>query len=247
MKTIKPLQLILITLFFIIHSANVYAKENVGKVIIFSGIVAAKSSDGKIRVLSRKSKIFKKDKVTTEKDSYARIRFTDGSLLVMRPNSTISIDEYYFNKSKPKEDKAVINLLEGGLRTITGLIGKRGNKDSYKTKTRHSSIGIRGTVYGVLMCQGSSCAGLTGDARPKQDGQYVNVSSGSIVIKNSLGTTSLTKGQFAFVPSDNAAVTIIPKDPGGIRFVPPKATNSSRPAKPGHQSPDDFACQMGPS
>ena len=227
-------------------STAAYAVENIGKVIIFSGIVAAKSSDGKVRVLSRKSKVYAKDQISTEKDSYARIRFTDGSLLVMRPNSIISIDEYYFNKSKPKKDKAVINLLEGGLRTITGLIGKRGNKDSYKTKTRHSSIGIRGTVYGVLMCQGSSCAGLTGDSRPEQDGQYVNVSSGAIVIKNSIGTTAIKAGQYVFVPSDKAAITIIPKDPGGVRFIPPKATNSSRPAKPGHQSPDDFACQIGP-
>lgn len=223
---------------------NVYAMTDIGKVIIFSGIVAAKSEDGKVRVLSRKSKIYSKDIISTEQDSYARIRFTDGSLLVMRPSSTISIDEYYFDKNKPKDDKAVINLLEGGLRTITGLIGKRGNKDSYETKTRHSSIGIRGTVYGVLMCQGTSCAGLSDQARPKEDGQYVNVSNGAIVIKNGTGTTSVKAGQFAFVPSVNSSVVIIPKDPGSLRFVPPKATNSSRPAKPGFQGPDDFSCQM---
>ena len=221
-----------------------YAASSIGKVIIYSGIVAAKSDDGNVRVLSRKSKIFKKDVITTEKDSYARIRFTDGSLLVMRPSSTISIDEYQFTKNKPKQDKAVINLLEGGLRTITGLIGKRGDKDSYKTKTRHSSIGIRGTVYGVLMCQGASCAGLSGDLRPKQDGQYVNVSSGAVVIKNKLGVTDVKAGQFAYVPSANSGVTIIRKDPGSVRFISPKATNSSRPAKPGHQGPDDFSCKM---
>lgn len=231
-------------MFLIVFSHNAYALTNVGKVIIFSGIVVAKSEDNKVRVLSRKSKIYKKDVISTEQDSYARIRFTDGSLLVMRPNSTISIDEYYFDKNKPKDDKAVINLLEGGLRTITGLIGKRGNKDSYETKTRHSSIGIRGTVYGVLMCQGASCAGLSDQARPKEDGQYVNVSNGAIVIKNASGTTSVKAGQFAYVPSVNSAVTIIPKDPGSLRFVAPKATNSSRPAKPGHQGPDDFSCQM---
>ena len=227
----------------LINSAA-HASTTVGKVIIYSGIVAAKSIDGKVRVLSRKSKVFKKDVVTTEQDSYARIRFTDGSLLVMRPSSTISIDEYYFDKNKPKNDKAVINLLEGGLRTITGLIGKRGNKDSYKTKTRHSSIGIRGTIYGVLMCHAASCAGLNESQRPQQDGQYVNVSSGAIVINNSKGTTSVKAGQFAFVPSTNSAVTIIPKEPGGLRFVSPQATNSSRPAKPGHQGPNDFSCQM---
>lgn len=228
----------------IVMSNNVHAASDVGKVIIYSGIVAAKSSDGKVRVLSRKSKVYKKDVISTEKNSYARIRFTDGSLLVMRPSSVISIDEYHFNKSKPKKDKAVINILEGGLRTITGLIGKRGNKDSYKTKTRNSSIGIRGTVYGVLMCQGSSCAGLSDEARPKQDGQYVNVSSGAIVIDNTTGTTDVKAGQFAFIPSSNAAITIMSKDPGSIQFVAPKATNSSRPAKPGHQGPDDFSCKM---
>lgn len=235
--TIFPIVLLLL-------STAAHALSTAGKVIIYSGIVSAKSIDGKVRILSRKSKVFKKDIITTEQDSYARIRFTDGSLLVMRPNSTISIDEYYFNKKSPKKDKAVINLLEGGLRTITGLIGKRGNKDSYKTKTRHSSIGIRGTVYGVLMCQGSSCAGLSDNLRPEQDGQYVNVSSGAIIIKNSAGTTPVKAGQFVFIPSTNSAVIIIPKDPGGLRFVSPKATNSSRPAKEGYKAPQDFSCQM---
>ena len=222
----------------------VNAASSVGKVIIYSGIISAKSLTGKVRVLSRKSKVFKKDVISTEENSYVRIRFTDGSLLVVRPNSTISIDEYHFNKNKPKQDEAVINLLEGGLRTITGLIGKRGNKDSYKTKTRHSSIGIRGTVYGVLMCHGSSCAGLSAADRPKRDGQYINVSSGAIVVDNSIGTTSVKAGQFAFVSSDNAATVLSVKDPGSVRFVPPKATNSSRPAKTGHQGPDDFSCKM---
>ena len=233
-----------LSVYLLLMCSHVFASSTVGKVIIYSGIVAAKSIDGKVRVLSRKSKVFKNDIVTTEQDSYARIRFTDGSLLVMRPSSTISIDEYHFDKSVPKKDKAVINLLEGGLRTITGLIGKRGDKDSYKTKTRHSSIGIRGTVYGVLLCHGASCAGLSETKRPKQDGQYVNVSSGAIVVQNSTGITPVKAGQFAFVPSINSAVKIIPKDPGSLRFVSPKATNSSRPAKPGHQGPQDFSCQM---
>lgn len=244
MKKIKLYNLTFILMVSLLMNNYALAASDVGKVIIYSGIVAAKSSDGKVRVLSRKSKIYNKDVISTEKDSYARIRFTDGSLLVIRPNSIISVDEYYFNKNKPKRDKAVINILEGGLRTITGLIGKRGNKESYKTKTRNSSIGIRGTVYGVLMCQGSSCAGLSDDARPKQDGQYVNVSSGAIVINNTTGTTNIKAGQFAFVPSGNAPIVIITKDPGSVQFVAPKATNSSRPAKPGHQGPDDFSCKM---
>lgn len=244
MNILKTFKVIFIGLLYISINTQTYAADSIGKVIIYSGIVAAKSLGGKVRVLSRKSKVYNKDVISTEKDSYARIRFTDGSLLVMRPSSTISVDEYYFSKNKPKKDKAVINLLEGGLRTITGFIGKRGNKDSYKTKTRHSSIGIRGTVYGVLMCQASSCAGLSNDARPKQDGQYVNVSSGAIVVENASGITDVTAGQFAFVSSANAAITIVPKDPGSIRFVAPKATNSSRPAKPGHQGPDDFSCKM---
>lgn len=103
MNSIKSHKLITLSLFYILISSHVYAANSIGKVIIYSGIVAAKSLDGKVRVLSRKSKIYKKDVITTQNNSYARIRFTDGSLLVMRPKSTISIDEYYFNKNKPKK------------------------------------------------------------------------------------------------------------------------------------------------
>lgn len=242
---INFIQLMKVTSVFLLiyaSSSIAYAKESVGKVIIFSGVVAAKDPGGKLRVLSRKSEVFKKDVITTEKDSYARIRFTDGSLLVMRPESTISIDEYHFSKNSPKKDAAVINLLEGGLRTITGLIGKRGNKDSYKTKTRHASIGIRGTIYGVLLCEGSSCAGLSGKQRPTRDGQYVNVSKGRIVIRNNTGIKSVKTGQFAFIPSSTTSIKIMPKDPGHVRFIEPKATNSSQPASSKILQPEDLGC-----
>lgn len=241
-NTIIFIRIMLILLLVFTSHSIAFAKESIGKVIIYSGVVAAKEPDGKLRVLSRKSDIFKKDIITTEKDSYARIRFTDGSLLVMRPESTISIDKYHFNKNTPKQDAAVINLLEGGLRTITGLIGKRGNKDSYQTRTRHASIGIRGTVYGVLMCEGRSCAGLSGKQRPVKDGQYVNVSKGRIVIRNNTGTTSVINGQFAFIPSSTAAIKIMQKDPGSVRFIVPKATNSSQPASSKILRPEDLGC-----
>ena len=57
MNILKIFKFIFIGMLYISINSYTYAANSIGKVIIYSGIVAAKSLDGKVRVLSRKSKI----------------------------------------------------------------------------------------------------------------------------------------------------------------------------------------------
>lgn len=52
--------------------------------------------------------------------------------------------------------RAFFRLVKGGFRTVSGLIGKV-NQDDYRVSTPVATIGIRGTRYGVRICQGE-CA-----------------------------------------------------------------------------------------
>ncbi|MGA0032781.1 MAG: FecR family protein [Burkholderiales bacterium] len=101
-----------------------------GVITHLSGTMSVQRPDGSVRILSQKSEVQPGDILTTQRDSYAQINFTDGSAATMRPNSTMKLEAYSFNKEAPQNDGMFMRLLKGGLRTVTGLIGKRGNQDA---------------------------------------------------------------------------------------------------------------------
>ncbi len=141
-------------------SRNTFAAtESAGKVSHLSGTLSVKKTDGTVRILSQKSDIAPGDTLTTEKDSYAQISFTDGSGATLRPNTQLKIQDYRYVKEEPKEDSMFFRLLKGGLRTVTGLIGKRGNQNAYKIGTTTATIGIRGSSGLTMECP---CPGTVG-------------------------------------------------------------------------------------
>jgi hypothetical protein len=74
------------------------------------------------------------------------VRFIDNSELALKPGTTVTIDQFAFDEAKPDADRAAYTLVKGGLRSITGLLGKR-NKDKFAMKTPSATIGIRGTTF----------------------------------------------------------------------------------------------------
>ena len=53
--------------------------ETAGAVSQLSGTLSVRKADGSVRILSQKSQIQPGDTVNTQRDSYAQIRFPDGS------------------------------------------------------------------------------------------------------------------------------------------------------------------------
>lgn len=131
--------------------------EVAGQVGYMSGALVAQRADGTVKVLSTKSEILAGDMLITAKDSYAQIQMNDGSKMTLRPNSNLRIEAFQFNKDEPGADNAVFRLLKGGFRTVTGLIGKRGNADAYKLHAAASTIGIRGTDFTSRLCATQDC------------------------------------------------------------------------------------------
>lgn len=173
------------------------------------GTLSAQKADGVVKILSQNSEVDAGDVLSTEKDSYARIRFSDGSELALRPASRIKVDKYGFTDDAPQEDSLVFSLVKGGLRTITGLIGKRGNRDAYRLQTATATIGIRGTHYGALYCQ-QDCEKLA-------DGVYVDVASGRIAAANNAGEVEFGAGQLGYIASLDTLPVVLEEDPG----IPP--------------------------
>lgn len=170
-----------------------------GTVTHISGTLAAMKADGSSRVLAVKSIVESGDTLSTEKDTYVRIKFTDGGEVVLRPNSVFKVDSYGYDENKPKEDGFFVSLMKGGARFVSGLIGKR-NQDAYALKTAGATIGIRGTDYGVRVCHG--------DCKNLKDGTYTNTYDGTIRHKNKHGEIDCSAGESCYSAEDAPPVKL---------------------------------------
>jgi hypothetical protein len=177
-----------------------------GVVTHLSGTMSVQRPDGSVRILSQKSEVQPGDVLTTQRDSYAQINFTDGSAATMRPNSTMKLEAYSFNKDAPQTDGMFMRLVKGGLRTVTGLIGKRGNQDAYKIGTSTATIGIRGSSGDTVACA-SDCGNL-------EPGTYHTTYTGSYIMQTQGGTQLVNEGQFGFAQDPGKPPILLPGDPG---------------------------------
>ena len=123
-----------------------WAGQVVGIVEHLSGPLMDRKADGTVKVLAVKSEVESGDTLVAEKNTYAQIRFIDNSEITLRPGTTFKIDDFAYDADKPDGDSAVFSLVKGGLRSITGLLGKR-NKEKFQLKTPAATIGIRGTTF----------------------------------------------------------------------------------------------------
>ena len=133
------------------------AWANTGTVSQLSGTLSVNKADGSVRILSQKSEIRSGDTINTQKDSYAQIKFADGSMVTLKPNTSVKIEKFEFKQEEPEKDSFLFGLVKGGLRAVTGLVGKRGNQDAYQLGTATATIGIRGTSYGADDCLTTPC------------------------------------------------------------------------------------------
>lgn len=145
------------------------------------------------------------DTIATGEASRAQLLMIDGAKIAIRPASRLRIEEYAYTPPaaatvSTSEDKSSLSLLKGGLRTITGAIGKD-DPDEYEVRTPVGVLGIRGTDYTAVFCNGDCIwvPGLTAGA-PIADGLYLGVTAGVISFRTATTTIELSAGEYAFIP-----------------------------------------------
>jgi len=195
---------ILLSLGHVSLPAQAAKKEGVGKAIISIGKVFSKGKDGTENKLKRRGKVFEGDTITVGNKSRLQLRFVDNQLVVLKANTVFRIDEYKFKDKKDNNKSAALSLLKGGMRSVTGLIGKSA-RDKYKVKTPVATMGVRGTHYVIQICSGNCGAGVQGIVG--------TVLQGAIVMTNDAGTQQFGTDQFFNVPSNDEAPKTITNPP----------------------------------
>jgi hypothetical protein len=193
-----------------------------GSVQHISGTLHVQRADGSVRLLSEKSQVLQGDVVSTERDSYAQIKLTDGGQITLRPNTQIRIEGYQFSEKEPEKDNFVFALLKGGMRAVTGLIGKRANRDAYKLRTATATVGIRGTDFNAIEVPPNA----PGQPAP---GVYVVVSDGLVVVTSGGQELLGAAGQTLYSSSANLPPQIVPLPPNLPPIRPPQSFSSNNP------------------
>ena len=227
-----------------------WAAQVAGMVTRLSGPLLAKKADGSVKVLGLRSEIESGDTLVSEKNTYAQIKFVDNSEITLRPGTTFKVEHFSFDENKPEADNASYSLVKGGLRSITGLMGKR-NKEKFSLRTPTATIGIRGTTFvahyvppapsglriendanalllsnpaekAPLAAGGKLPRGADGPSAPPPlaPGLHLQVTDGAIIVTNTGGALGFQAGQFGYVPDVNQPPVIVPSNPG-LQFVPP--------------------------
>lgn len=204
----------------------VLAGNEIGKVTHLSGLMTVDRDGTTGKVLSIDSVIMEGDLLKTEEDSFARIKFNDKSEIVLRPETEFKVNALKFNADKPDENKVDMDLIKGGMRAVTGLIGKN-NPDAVRTGTPTATIGIRGTHFGAMFCDGNCGSVPTASGSPPPNGLHTDVVSGGISLTNSAGTVNVGAGQYGFVANANAMPVLVPPSQGVPVVMPPSISQNN--------------------
>ncbi len=130
------------------------AEDSAGMVVASRGEVIALSNGGS-RELKQGDFVYIKDEIMTTNRSFVVLQFSDGAKVTVRPDSTMIIEQYLY--AGTSDDKAELNLVEGGLRVITGAMAKT-NPENYKVRTPVALMGVRGTEFSIMLCGDEVCA-----------------------------------------------------------------------------------------
>ena len=159
-----------------------------GRAGFVKGTVIAKTASGRSRAVKAGDPVYSGDTLITITDAYAVVLFRDESRVTVMPNTEFRVDRLLYDEAAPAESEGFFSLLRGGLRAVSGAIGKY-RRDAYRMRTAVATIGIRGTAYDLY------CVGACVNPDPKAtsgDGLYAQVQEGEIDFD---GTNPLAAGQ----------------------------------------------------
>ena len=232
-----PMQTILKITFsamlYVLSSISVQAQgTEAGKVLLSLGDVKL-VREGKTQALAKGASVQAGDSITTGVASNAQLRMTDGAVIAIRAQSEFKINEYKFNGKEDGSEKATLSLVKGGVRAVTGSIGKT-NQDNLKVNAVVATVGIRGTGFNINYCNGDC---INKDKSPAKDGLYAGVFEGKITVTNQTGVEALGLNQYLYV-ADQDTKPVRLSTPPSFLPDPLSGQKSAKPKSGGSQAAD---------
>ncbi|MBI2802799.1 MAG: FecR domain-containing protein [Gammaproteobacteria bacterium] len=128
------------------------ALADAGKLLYVRGNTSAQAPGQHLRIVAAGAPVMAGDTISTGAESFAVIELRDTTRILLRPNTSFQVSAY--DETTGRESIG-LNLLKGGIRAITGLLGKQ-RPDAFRLNGSIATIGIRGTDFALRLC-GPEC------------------------------------------------------------------------------------------
>jgi len=186
-----------------------------GHVQFVAGDVRIVDAAGKEHAAQKGQEINEGETVLTAAGSSAQLKMIDGGILALRPDTQLRVDNYVYHGAEDGSENALLSLVKGGLRTITGLIGHQ-NKEKLKLRTPTATIGVRGTDHEpVVIVEPTPGTPITNPA-----GTYDKVNVGSTRLTTDVGSALIAPNQVGYAAALNQPPVLLPKIPEFYRATP---------------------------
>lgn len=131
--------------------------------------------DANVRELRLQDEIYSNERINTGSDSAARLIFSDQTILSIGADSNVVLDRFVFD-ADPAKSTVALSMTKGVLRFVSGKLPK----DVYQIRTPTALIGIRGTIFEVIVAANGATT--------------VNVVEGIVAVSAGGVTTSVGSG-----------------------------------------------------
>src|SRR4051812_45297668 len=131
---------------------------NSAVVTSLTGTVSAQSGTAS-RTLRQGDEVVQGATIKTGPQSSAVLRFADGQVAALTANSTMAITTYQY-EAQTGTGSVLLSLVQGGMRAITGLIGKS-PPTKVTSRAATATIGIRGTDVTIVTNGGDVTVSVT--------------------------------------------------------------------------------------
>ncbi len=146
-----------------------------------TGTVSVQTGQASPRTLRIGDQVAQGDTIVTGATSAAVLKFDDGQVVALTANSRMQVTAYQYNPAT-ESGNVLLSLVSGGMRAITGLIGRRSpNQVAYRAAT--ATIGIRGTDTTIATSEGNVVVTVSeGSISFSFQGQVLTINAGEAVL-----------------------------------------------------------------
>ena len=124
-------------------SVNVWAAD--GRIFAFEGDVQVNG-----QAVTDTTELNANDTIVTGPGASVKILLADNSVLDLDSDTSIKISDYNYDPAQPQENTSEVEIVQGTLRYVSGLIAKENHEDIGFT-AGNSTIGVRGSYTEIEM------------------------------------------------------------------------------------------------
>ena len=119
------------------------------RIASLDGSVSAVSGGGVRRLVAEGGPVYPGEVVETANNGHAVLVFRDNTKVTVQARTQFKVDNFVYDSDSPAEGTVVFNLLRGGMRVLTGLVGKA-RPQAVRMTTATATVGIRGSGLDIF-------------------------------------------------------------------------------------------------